>query len=650
MSMTLPRFCCSCLGGGRRGRLVGLSSLLISAILVSPGDAAAHYKPPVPAGGGAIDQVVWGTVVSLALIAGMIMLSVRYRRGGAGWLRRAGAFAERRTGLPAWAALPLGVQFAALLTAVFGMYWDIATHLDSGRDPGPFANAAHYFILAGLFGIVFSGLLAVVMPDADRPGRSAVRVPKGGWYAPLGGVLVLLCGLVSLSGFPLDDIWHRIFGQDVTLWGPTHLLLFGAASLSVIGGLLLYEEGRRAADQTSERATERARRFRRLAPLALCGALLIGLSTFQGEFDYSVPQFRLVLHPILLMLAASVALVAARIYLGRGGALYATLFFLLERGLLSVLVSPLFGHTTLHFPLYLVEAAVVELVAVKVSTRRPVAFGLAAGGLIGTAGLAAEWAWSHIWWVVEWPAALLPEGAIAGFLAALAGGVLGGLMGAALNAASPETSFRAKLAPALAGLAVIGLAVYAVPISDGPPVQANVQLTEVTPLPERQAQATVALNPPNAADGALWFMSTAWQGLEGRSVVEKLKPVAPGVYRTTLPLPVHGNWKTSIRLARGSSVDAVPVYFPADPAVPVGEIPATQTFTRAFVKDKTILQREQKPGVPGGLKVFAYLTVLAVAILLISALILGLRRFQLRNAGVEEPPAARDPAAAGARG
>jgi hypothetical protein len=223
-------------------------------------------------------------------------------------------------------------------------------------------------------------------------------------------------------------------------------------------------------------------------------------------------------------------------------------------------------------------------------------------------------------------------------------------MGGALNAASPETSFRAKLAPALAGLAVIGLGVYAVPISDGPPVQANVQLTEVTPLPERQAQATVALNPPNAADGALWFMSTAWQGLEGRSVVEKLKPVAPGVYRTTLPLPVHGNWKTSIRLARGSSVDAVPVYFPADPAVPVGEIPATATFTRAFVKDKTILQREQKPGVPGALKVFAYLTVLAVAILLISAIVLGLRRFQLRNAGVEEPPAARDPAAAGARG
>ena len=26
------------------------------------------------------------------------------------------------------------------------------------------------------------------------------------------------CGMYALIGFPLDDVWHRIFGQDVTLW------------------------------------------------------------------------------------------------------------------------------------------------------------------------------------------------------------------------------------------------------------------------------------------------------------------------------------------------------------------------------------------------------------------------------------------------
>src|SRR3712207_9463451 len=50
---------------------------------------------------------------------------------------------------------------------------------------------------------------------------------------------------------------------------------------------------------------------------------------------------------------------------------------------------------------------------------------------------------------------------------ALAGGVIGGHIGNALNANTPDTSFRAKLAPALAGLAIIGVAVYAVPITTG---------------------------------------------------------------------------------------------------------------------------------------------------------------------------------------
>ena len=49
-------------------------------------------------------------------------------------------------------------------------------------------------------------------------------------------MLILVCSGIALAGFPLDDVWHRIFGQDVTLWGPTHLLLFGGASLSTLGG------------------------------------------------------------------------------------------------------------------------------------------------------------------------------------------------------------------------------------------------------------------------------------------------------------------------------------------------------------------------------------------------------------------------------
>jgi hypothetical protein len=121
------------------------------------------------------------------------------------------------------------------------MYWDISLHIDDGRDAGPLANPAHYFILVGLFGIFAAGFVAMVLPS-QRPGASAVRITER-WHAPLGGVLICACGAFSLTGFPLDDVWHRLFGQDVTLWGPTHLMLIGGAAMTLVGiAVLLVEE------------------------------------------------------------------------------------------------------------------------------------------------------------------------------------------------------------------------------------------------------------------------------------------------------------------------------------------------------------------------------------------------------------------------
>ena len=47
------------------------------------------------------------------------------------------------------------------------------------------------------------------------------------------------------------------------------------------------------------------------------GGLLVGLSTFQAEFDFGVPQFRAVLQPAMIALAAGGAVVAARVWIGR---------------------------------------------------------------------------------------------------------------------------------------------------------------------------------------------------------------------------------------------------------------------------------------------------------------------------------------------
>ena len=97
-----------------------------------------------------------------------------------------------------------------------------------------------------------------------------------------------------------------------------------------------------------------------------------------------MPQFSLLLQPVLIMLAAGIALVAARIRLGPGGALVAVLVFCAIRGLLALLVGPVFGQTIPTFPLYLVEALVVEGVALawlrgRPAAERPITFGAICG-------------------------------------------------------------------------------------------------------------------------------------------------------------------------------------------------------------------------------------------------------------------------------
>ena len=361
---------------GARRRAGAGPQLSGSEITMPPVEAALILGEATPAGGAAIGEALAATAGALVITALMLGVVVGHRSGRLPQVARVAAFAERSSGIPGWASLPLFFVAGALGVAVLGMYWDISIHLDEGRDEGPLANAAHYFILAGLFGVFFAGVLSMTLPKEGRPSATAIRI-VGDWYAPLGGVLMTVSASFALGAFPLDDVWHRFFGQDVTLWGPTHLLLIGGAGLATVGRADPPVGGDLRARVDATPRTQP--RWLLLRQAILAGAFLVALSTFQAEYDFSVPQFRLVWHPILLMLAAGIGLVSARLLIGRGGALLAVAGFIAIRGVLSLWVGPLTGHTTLHFPLYIAEALVVEAVALRVGADRPLRFGAARG-------------------------------------------------------------------------------------------------------------------------------------------------------------------------------------------------------------------------------------------------------------------------------
>jgi hypothetical protein len=574
-----------------------------------------------PAGGAEIGQIVIATVAAMAVTSALLFLGFGHRSGRVKVLQRLADRAERISGFPGWVAFPSAVASASLLTALFGMYWDISLHIDNGRDPGPLANPAHYFILAGLFGIFSAGFFAIVLPR-ERPSGVAVRVGRD-WWAPLGGVLICACGAFSLIGFPLDDIWHRLFGQDVTLWGPTHLMLIGGAAMTLVGIAVLSVEGLRSRAATGAQAGEFLH-MRMARAISLTGGLMLGLSTFQAEFDFGVPQFQLIFQPILLMLAAGIGLVLARVYAGRGAALGAAAFFIALRGGLALLIGPVLGQSTPHFPLYLAEALVVEAVALRVSAERPLRFGLWAGVGIGTVGLAAEWAWSHVWMPLPWPAAAFPEAALLGFAAAIAGATLGAWIGSHLAIEPQRRSPLLRRAAICSAAVIAALVAYGLYTPTQQGASARVSLHDVgSPFAGRAVEATVRMSPADAAEGAEWFDVTSWQG--GGLVVDPLRKVSPGVYRTTQPIPVYGDWKSMIRLHKGDSLAALPIYLPRDAAIPVGEVPAPPRFTRSFGDEHKLLQREAKPGAPA-LTAIAYSAVATIALALLALLAWALHR------------------------
>jgi hypothetical protein len=129
----------------------------------------------------------------------------------------------------------------------------------------------------------------------------------------------------------------------------------------------------------------------------------------------------------------------------------------------------------------------------------------------------------------------------------------------------------------------------------------------------------------------------AWQG--GGLHTDALHEIAPGVYRTTSPLPVHGNWKAMIRLQRKRSIVALPVYLPKDAAIPAPETPAPAHFERSFVRERDVLQREQKSDVPASLSTIAYATVGSIVLALL--LLLGWSLARLGSRAEPESPAPR---------
>jgi hypothetical protein len=189
-----------------------------------------------------------------------------------------GGVAATTASAPAVARAGLWLLLAAHLVTVWGTQWDIQWHLLIGRDS--FWIPPHLMTYSGVTAIVLVsfGVLAWTTAQALRgatgtPGTIrliGITGTRGYHLAAWGIALTVLAA-------PIDDLWHRTFGLDVTLWSPPHLLgllggIINAAACWLIAGEA-HPDGSRA----------------RLVALVLAGALVYGGSASGSSRESGSP-------------------------------------------------------------------------------------------------------------------------------------------------------------------------------------------------------------------------------------------------------------------------------------------------------------------------------------------------------------------------
>jgi hypothetical protein len=156
------------------------------------------------------------------------------RSGATAWPLVAGdvdVTAVRRAAV--WALL------VAKLAGGWGLGWDIRWHVLIGRDS--FWIPPHVLTYASVTAAVMVAFGVVALETwIARGGRApAGTVRVAGLVGTPGFHLVWLGMALTVVAAPIDDLWHRLFGIDVTLWSPPHLLGIAGAQVSTLALLVV---------------------------------------------------------------------------------------------------------------------------------------------------------------------------------------------------------------------------------------------------------------------------------------------------------------------------------------------------------------------------------------------------------------------------
>src|SRR5947209_9812962 len=183
--------------------------------------------------------------------------------------------------LRAVATLRLVLGLTALLGAIIfleGTSWDIQWHSYIGRDRT--LIPPHLLMLSGVALSGISGLLTVLI-ESIWARRNTLMAPYSVGFAqifsgPLGAYIVGFTALTAAVAFPLDAYWHALYGIDVAIWAPFHVMFVASMGIVALGAAYILSSPAHLAAKFDTAASG----TRRAATLGVTLALATVLSLF----------------------------------------------------------------------------------------------------------------------------------------------------------------------------------------------------------------------------------------------------------------------------------------------------------------------------------------------------------------------------------
>ncbi len=239
------------------------------------------------------------------------------------------------------------IMLLGVFELIFGMAWDGQWHAAVGRDR--FFTPPHVLMYSA---VAIEGFLCLGMVLAETL-RYRRRVPGVNdqttskvlriFHAPLGFIVTGFGMFMILLAAPLDNYWHVLYGIDVTVWSPFHIMGLLSGLIAFLGIVYLFgSEATRARQRDMHKQAERVATGRWritlvdfLLIVSLTILLPIALVTALDDVQFfQLGPIQFAIYPLVATLSAFVLVASVRAT-GRIGAatLTALIFTLIRLGL-----------------------------------------------------------------------------------------------------------------------------------------------------------------------------------------------------------------------------------------------------------------------------------------------------------------------------